>query len=67
MPSNTPWKTTSNKPMTDEQLTAWEAGRDLEAELVESVRQMKRREGPVVHSAAIAAQQKSKNFRCGRH
>ena len=53
-------KTTSGKPMTDEQLAAWEAGRDLEAELLESVRQMKRGEGTVVHSPVIAARQNSK-------
>ena len=36
-------------PMTDAQLEAWEAGRDLEAELLESVRQFKRGEGRVVY------------------
>jgi len=35
-------------PMTDAQLEAWEAGRDLEAELLEAVRQYKRGEGRVV-------------------
>jgi putative transcriptional regulator len=47
------------KPMTDEQLTAWEASRDLEAELLESVRQMKKREGTVVYSLVIAARRNS--------
>ena len=59
MPLNKSLKTTSKKPMTDAQLAAWEASRDLEAELVESVRQMKRREGTVVHSPVIAARQNS--------
>ncbi len=35
-------------PMTDAQLEAWEACRDLDAELLESVRQFKRGEGRVV-------------------
>ena len=47
------------KPMTDEQLATWEASRDMEAELLESVRQMKRREGTVVYSPVIAARQNS--------
>ena len=59
MPLNKSLKSTSKKPMTDEQLTQWEASRDLEAELVESVRQMKRGEGTVVHSPVIAARQNS--------
>lgn len=36
-------------PMTDAQLEAWEASRNLEAELLESVRQFKRGEGRVVY------------------
>lgn len=48
-------KTTVKNPMTDEQLAKWEASRDLEAELVESVRQMQRGEGTVVYSPVIAA------------
>jgi putative transcriptional regulator len=51
---------TVKKPMTDAQLAAWEASRDLEADLVESVRQMKRGEGTVVLSPVIAARQNSK-------
>ena len=56
---NKPTKVAEKKPMTDEQLAAWEASRDLEAELVESVRQMKRGEGAVVLSPVIAARQNS--------
>jgi putative transcriptional regulator len=52
-------KATPKKPRTDAQLAAWEAGRDLEAELLESVRQMKRGEGTVVYSPVIAARQNS--------
>ena len=58
--SNRPQKPVVKKSMTDKQLAAWEAGRDLEAELVESVRQMKRGEGSVVYSPVIAARQNSK-------
>jgi len=36
-------------PMTDAELEVWEASRDLEAELLESVRQLKRGEGTVVY------------------
>ena len=36
-------------PMTDAHLAAWEASRDLEAELLESVRQCKRGEGRAVY------------------
>lgn len=36
-------------PLTDSQLAAWEASRDLEAELLESVRQYKRGEGRAVY------------------
>lgn len=60
MPLNRTLNQPLKKPMTDKQLAAWEASRDLEAELVESVRQMKRGEGTVVHSPVIAARQKSK-------
>ena len=60
MPSNKSLKTASRKPMTDEQLAVWEASRNLGAELLESVRQMKRGEGTVVHSPVIAARQNSK-------
>ncbi|MEO8117839.1 MAG: helix-turn-helix domain-containing protein [Rhodoferax sp.] len=60
MPLNKSIKHPVKKPMTDEQLADWEASRDLEAELVESVRQMKRHEGAVVYSPVIAARQNSK-------
>ena len=59
MPLDKLVKTTVNQPMTDEQLAAWEASRDLEAELVASVHQMKRREGSVVYSPVISARQNS--------
>jgi putative transcriptional regulator len=53
-------KLADKKPMTDAQLAKWEASRDLEAELLESVRQMQRGEGTVVYSPVIAARQNSK-------
>jgi hypothetical protein len=40
-------------PMTDTQLEAWEVGRDLEAELLESVRQFHRGEGRVVYPGVV--------------
>ena len=46
-------------PMTDAELAAWEATRDLDAELLEAVRQFKRGEGTVVYSPAIAARKNS--------
>lgn len=42
-------------PLTDAQLAAWEASRDLEAELLESVRQYKRGEGRVVYPPSPVA------------
>lgn len=51
--------TKTKPPMTDAQLAEWEAGRDLEAELLESVRQFKRGEGTVVYSPVIAARKNS--------
>lgn len=48
-------KAKTKLPMTDAQLAAWEATRDLDAELLESVRQFKRGEGTVVYSPVIAA------------
>ena len=51
--------TKTKLPMTDAQLAVWEAGRDLEAELLESVRQFKRGEGTVVYSPVIAARKNS--------
>ena len=52
-------KTKTKLPMTDAELEVWEASRDLEAELLESVRQMKRGEGRVVYSPVIAARRNS--------
>lgn len=46
--------TAVKKPMTDVQLTAWETSRDLEAELLESARQMQRGEGNAVDLPFIA-------------
>lgn len=59
-PAAKPLKAAVKKPMTDAQLAKWEASRDLEAELLESVRQMQRGEGTVVYSLVIAARQNSK-------
>jgi hypothetical protein len=42
------------KPLTDTQLRAYEAKRDLAAELLESVRQMKAGKTQVVSSSAVA-------------
>ena len=42
-------------PLTDAQLAAWEASRDLEAELLESMRQYKRGEGRVVYPPSPVA------------
>ena len=52
-------KPKTKRPLTDSQLAAWEAGRDLEAELLESVRQVKRGEGTVVYSPVIAVRKNS--------
>jgi len=52
-------KAKTKLPMTDAELEVWEASRDLEAELLESVRQMKRGEGLVVYSPVIAARRNS--------
>ena len=60
MPLTTKQATAKTKsPMTDAELEVWEASRDLEAELLESVRQMKRGEGRVVYSPVIAARRNS--------
>ena len=45
--------------MTDAELEVWEASRNLEAELLESVRQMKRGECLVVYSPVIVARRNS--------
>lgn len=52
MPSTT-------RPLTDEELEEFEAGRDLGEDLLESIRQMKAGEGTVVYSPAIAARRRS--------
>ena len=52
-------KAKTKLPMTDAQLAAWEASRDLDAELLQSVQQMKRGEGTVVYSPVIAARKNS--------
>lgn len=52
-------KAKTKLPMTDTELEVWEASRDLEAELLESVRQIKRGEGMVVYSPLIAARKNS--------
>lgn len=49
----------SKKPLTDEELKAWENSRDLGAELLESVRQMKAGKGRVVMSPVISARIKT--------
>lgn len=54
LPTDGP-KAKAKRPLTDVQLAAWEAGRDLEAQLLKSVRQFKRGEGKVVYSPVIAA------------
>jgi putative transcriptional regulator len=49
----------SKKPLTDKELEEWENSRDMEAELLESVRQMKAGKGRVVMSPIISARKKS--------
>jgi putative transcriptional regulator len=49
----------SKKPLTDKELEAWENSRDLEAELLESVRQMKIGKGHAVMSPVISARKKT--------
>ncbi len=49
----------SRKPLTDEELEAWENSRDLEAELLESVRQMTARKVHTVMSPVISARKKT--------
>jgi putative transcriptional regulator len=51
MPSKT-------KPLSDKDLDAYESKRDLAADLLESVRQMKSGQGKVVYSAAIEVREK---------
>lgn len=47
------------KPLTDAELEAYEAQRDLAAELLQSVREMKADQGRTVFSPAIEARQKT--------
>lgn len=47
------------KPLNDEDLDTYESKRDLAADLLEAVRQMKSGQGQVVYSAAIEARQKT--------
>lgn len=49
----------SKKLLTDEELEAWENSRDLGAELLESVRQMKAGKGRFVMSPVISARKKT--------
>lgn len=49
----------SRKPLTDQELEEWENNRDIGAELLESVRQMKAGKGRIVMSPIIYARQKS--------
>lgn len=48
-----------SKPMTDAELEAWESTRNLEAELIESVRQMTEGKTSVAYSPVIAARKAS--------
>jgi putative transcriptional regulator len=54
MPSKKP-----QKPMTDAQLKAWEAGRDIDAELLASVREMASGKTSVAYSPVVAARKHS--------
>ena len=47
------------KPLTDAQLRAYESKRDLAAELLESVQQMKAGKTKLVHSAAVEARERT--------
>ena len=47
------------QPLTDKELEAWENSRDLGAELLESVRQMKAGKGCIVMSPLISARKRS--------
>ncbi|MDC8445746.1 MAG: helix-turn-helix domain-containing protein [Nitrosomonas sp.] len=49
----------SRKPLTDQELEEWENNRDIGAELLGSVRQMKAGKGRIVMSPIIYARQKS--------
>ena len=47
------------EPLTDQELTAYESKRDLAAELLESVREMKSGKGDVVLSLAVEARRRT--------
>jgi putative transcriptional regulator len=49
----------ATKPLTDAELEVYEAQRDLAAELLQSVREMKAGQGRIVFSPAIEARQKT--------
>ncbi|HEY5580214.1 MAG TPA: helix-turn-helix domain-containing protein [Rhodoferax sp.] len=48
-----------SQPMTDEELAVWEAGRDLGAEILQSLNEAKAGKTRVVYSPVIAARQNS--------
>ncbi len=50
---------THSKPMTDKELEAFEAGRDIGAEILQSLREVKAGKTRVVYSPVIAARHKS--------
>lgn len=52
MPSKT-------KPLTEAQLAAYEAGRDIGSDLLQAIREMKAGQGRVVYSAAIEARKRT--------
>ena len=49
----------SKRPLSDQELETYEAGRDLAADLLQSIREMKAGQTQVVHSPAIEARQKT--------
>jgi putative transcriptional regulator len=51
--------TSKAKPLSDAELDAYEARRDLGAELLQSIREMKAGKGRVIYSEAIEARQKT--------
>lgn len=48
-----------NKPLSDDELTAFEASRDLGAEILQSIREMKSGQTRVIYSPATEARQKT--------
>ena len=49
----------SKRPLSDQELDTYEAGRDLAADLLQSIQEMKAGQTQVVHSPAIKARQKT--------